>query len=261
MIRGAGTGAGAGTARRRAYVLLGFAIVIIGFVVYAAASANRGSSRSGVTAVRTAAASTAGATAAAASAAAATASTGSPPVQAESPAASTPASGSTSAPSAGSPVTAAPSPPGALAAVDPSLLKVLPSTIAGVPVTEFAAAAREAATDPDLGRNVSRVATAFAGDPAGTNWAYTAIVDVRPEAQSDAFYRDWQESFDQSACERAGGVTGHTTVVIAGHDVERTACGQGVRTYHVRIAGTGLLVSISSLGEGKFGELEIAALP
>ncbi len=224
--------------RRPAIVVLGLAIVILAAAVYALGSANRGSTAPGVTA----------------------ASAGTP-TEPLIPAASTSPSGSPLSATAASPVTAAPSPPGPLAAVDPSLLKVLPSTVGGVPVTEFADAARQAATDPDLGRNVSRVATAFAGDPAGTNWAYTAIVDVRPEAQSDAFYRDWQESFDQSACERAGGVTGHTTAVIAGHDVERTACGQGVRTYHVRISGTGLLVSISSLGEGLFGELEIAALP
>ena len=140
------------------------------------------------------------------------------------------------------------------------MLAVLPAIVAGVPVREYPDAERLAIADPDLGRNVSRVATAFVGDPGGANWAYTAIVDVREEARSDAFYRDWQESFDTSACERAGGVTGHTTLVIAGRDVERTACGAGVRTYHVRIMGTGLLISISDLGDLKFGEQEIATL-
>jgi hypothetical protein len=168
----------------------------------------------------------------------------------------------------GPPPTATPSPagvassaPAVLAVVDPTLLTILPATVGGATLAAFPSAAQQAATDPDLGRNVSRLATAFVGDPAGANWAYTAIVDVRPEARSEAFYRDWQESFDQSACDRAGGVTGHTTTVIAGHTVERTACGQGVRTYHVRITGTGLLVSISALGTAGFGELEIAALP
>jgi len=144
--------------------------------------------------------------------------------------------------------------------VDPSLLAILPATIGGFAVKEFAEAEQRAVADPDLGRNISRVATGFAGDPGGANWAYTAIVDVRPEARSDAFYRDWQESFDASACERAGGVKGHTAVTIAGREVERTACGQGVRTYHLRIPGSGLLVSISDLGDAKLGELEIAAL-
>jgi hypothetical protein len=151
--------------------------------------------------------------------------------------------------------------PGGLhAVVDASLLSVLPTTVAGLPVTEFPEAETQAITDPDLGRNVSRVATAFVGDAAGENWAYTSVVEVRPESRSDSFYRDWQESFDASACEQAGGVTGHTTITIAGRTVERTACGGGVRTYHVRIAGTGLLISVSDVGAAGFAEQELNAL-
>ena len=185
------------------------------------------------------------------------------------------ASGSPTAPTTsaawGSPTAPSPSPgaatsgaplasSGSRAVVDGTLLSVLPPFVTGLAVREFPEAESEAVADAGIGRNISRLATAFVGDVGGANWAYTAIVDVRPEARSDAFYRDWQESFDRSACERAGGVTGHTSVVIAGYDVERTACGGGVRTYHVRIAGTGLLISISDLGEAKFGELEIAGL-
>jgi hypothetical protein len=144
--------------------------------------------------------------------------------------------------------------------VDPTLLAILPATVAGISVQEFPEAEQQAITNPDLGRNVARVATAFVGDAAGTNWAYTAIVDVRPEAQSDAFYRDWQDTFDASACERAGGVARHSAVVIGGRDVQRTACATGVRTYHVRIKDTGLLISISDLGDLNFGEQVIAAL-
>ncbi len=165
-----------------------------------------------------------------------------------------------SSPSDGTPAPASLPASSLRAVIDATLLGVLPTTVGGLPVREFPDAEAQAVADPDLGRNVTRVATAFVGDAGGANWAYTAIVDVRPEARSDAFYRDWQESFDASACEPAGGVTGHTTVVIAGHDVERTACGGGVRTYHVKIAGTGLLVSISDLGEQKLGEAEIADL-
>jgi hypothetical protein len=175
------------------------------------------------------------------------------------PAASVGGSAPPSAPSSASQPQSSASGPAA-AVIDPALLAVLPTTVGGIPVHEFPEAEQQAVGDPDLGRNVSRVATAFVGDQAGTNWAYTAIVDVRPAARSDAFYRSWQESFDASACERAGGVTGHTSTVIAGRNVERTACGGGVRTYHVRIDGTGLLVSISDVGDAKFGEQEIAAL-
>ena len=49
-------------------------------------------------------------------------------------------------------------------------------------------------------------------------------------------------------------------MTIAGRDVERTACGAGVRTYHVRIAGTGILISVSDLGTANFGEQELGSL-
>ena len=64
----------------------------------------------------------------------------------------------------------------------------------------------QAAADPTLGRGVSRLATAFVGDPNGANWAYTAVVDVRPGSGTAAFFSDWQATFDASACDRAGGV-------------------------------------------------------
>jgi len=151
-------------------------------------------------------------------------------------------------------------PPGLTAIVDATLLDVLPATVDGVPLEEYPDAEQQAVLDPDLGLNVARVATAFVANADGSNWAYTAVVEVRAEARSDAFYRGWQTSFDTSACERAGGVTGHTTMVIAGFDVERTACGAGVRTYHVRIPDSGLLISISDIGDARYGELEIAGL-
>jgi hypothetical protein len=149
---------------------------------------------------------------------------------------------------------------GVFAVVDPSLLAVLPATVGGDAVFEYPDAEQQAARDADLGRNIARIATAFVGDPTGANWAYTAVVDVRPEARTEAFYRDWQTTFDASACERAGGVTGHTSVEIGGRSVERTACGGGVRTYHVRLEGTGILISVSDLGDKGLGQLELAAL-
>jgi hypothetical protein len=181
----------------------------------------------------------------------------SPPVSA--PAASAGSGASASASSSPSAAFASSAPSGPKAAIDPTLLHVLPPTVGGVSNGEFAEGEQQADSDPDLGRNVSRFATAFAGDAKGTNWVYSAVMDVRPEAQTSAFYSDWQESFDASACQQAGGVTGHTTVTIAGRDVERTACGAGVRTYHTKLPN-GILVSVSDFGPGNWGEAELAAL-
>ena len=74
------------------------------------------------------------------------------------------------------------------------------------------------------------------------------------------FLRDWEATFDASACKQAGGVAGHSKIQIAGRDVDRTSCGTGVTTYHTWVVGTSLLISISEFGPEKFGEQELAAL-
>lgn len=149
---------------------------------------------------------------------------------------------------------------GTRARIDPSVLSILPPTVGELPVREFTEAEQQAAGDPNLGQNVVRFATAFVGDAKGANWAYVAVVELRPGAGTDAFYRDWRDTFDTSACQQAGGVAGHSTIEIAGRSVERANCGSGVRTYHVLIAGTSLLVSVSDFGDGQFGQLVLEAL-
>ena len=160
----------------------------------------------------------------------------------------------------GSSSAAPPPPSGTRARIDPSVLSILPATVGDLPVREFLEAEQQAAGDPNLGQNVVRFATAFVGDAKGANWAYVAVVDLRPGAGTDAFFRDWRDSFDTSACEQAGGVAGHSTIEIAGRSVERTNCGSGVRTYHVLVGGTSLLVSVSDFGDGQFGQLVLGAL-
>jgi len=168
--------------------------------------------------------------------------------------------GSSARPGASSASGASVVPSGSRAVVDRTLLAVLPASIAGNALAEDPDAEQTAIADPDLGANVDRIVTAFVGDSSGENWAYTAVVDVRPDARTDDFYKDWQTTFDQSACEQAGGVTAHAAVQIARRTVNRSTCAGGVRTYHVRIDGGGLMVSISDLGPAKYGEQVLQAL-
>jgi hypothetical protein len=172
----------------------------------------------------------------------------------------TQASTSTLIASGGAPTSAAVGPSGPRAVVDRTLLAVLPTTIGGNALSEDPDAEQTAIADPDLGANVDRIVTAFVGDPAGENWAYTAVADVRPVARTDAFYQDWQATFDQSACDQAGGVTAHATLQIAGREVDQSTCAGGVRTYHVRMKSGALMVSISDLGPAKYGEQVLQAL-
>jgi hypothetical protein len=182
------------------------------------------------------------------------------PVSPPTAAAPLPSESSVAAVPPASPTSAATASAVILARIDATLLRVLPPTIAGLEVKELPDAEQQATTDASLGRSVSRVATAFVVDAKGTNWAYTAVVDVRPAAETDVFFRDWQTTFDTTACQRVGGVAGHTQIQIGGRDVDRTACGGNVTTYHLRLSGTSLLISISEFGPAKFGEQELGAL-
>ena len=149
---------------------------------------------------------------------------------------------------------------GPRASIDSTLLDVLPLAVAGLDVAELAAAEQEAVGDPDLGRNVARIVTAFVGDPAGANWAYAAVVAPRAGAATDEFLGDWRQSFDASACARAGGIGDHSTTNVGGRDVYATSCASGVTTYHVWLRLRGLLISISSFGAAQLGKQVLEGL-
>jgi hypothetical protein len=152
------------------------------------------------------------------------------------------------------------SPSASTAIVDSSLLALLPATVAGFDVKEFPEGEQQAVDDPNLGRNVARFATAFVVNAEGTNWAYSAVVALRPGAGTDTFFTAWQNSFDAGACSQAGGISGHVVVSIGGRSVNETTCLNSVRIYHVRLDQQGLLISISSLGDERYGEQVIEGL-
>ena len=87
------------------------------------------------------------------------------------------------------------------------------------------------------------------------------VVRIRAGAFSDSWFRSWRETFDVGACERSGGVTpGAAEAEIAGRVVHIGTCEGGVHTYHVHLASPDRLISITSLGAGRFGERVVAGL-
>lgn len=148
----------------------------------------------------------------------------------------------------------------ASATVDPSLLDVIPSEIDGNQVTESAEAEESTASDPAFARSVARLAVAFVADAPGMNWAVTTVSALRPGLWGDAFFRGWRDSYDAGACAQSGGVSGHAEAEIGGRQVWIGTCSNGVRTYHVHVDQGDLLVSISALGDARFGEQLLAAL-
>jgi hypothetical protein len=144
--------------------------------------------------------------------------------------------------------------------IDPDLLLVLPAVVAGLPVVESPDGDQSAQTEPALAKLAKSAVGAVAVDAASTNLAFALVVKLRPGALSDATFRDWRESFDEGACGGASAVVGHAEAPIAGRNVFIGTCSGGLRTYHVWIRDVDLLISVSSLGPRKLGELLLAEL-
>ena len=141
--------------------------------------------------------------------------------------------------------------------IDPSLLQVLPSTVAGLPVT---AADPSGADDPGLVQTVERMAQGVVIDPASGDFAYASVIVLEPGVFDEAFYRSWRDSFDEGACSQAGGVSGHAQATIGGRTTFIGRCAGGVLTYHVKLERPDAIVSVSSLGSSRLGEQLVAGL-
>jgi hypothetical protein len=144
--------------------------------------------------------------------------------------------------------------------VDPSLLGLLPPEVNGFAITESPEAETSAAQSSELSPVATAFAAGLAADPAGRNWAFGVVVALRPGVMSDAAFRAWRDSYDKGACSQAGGVAGHAETKIGTRLTYITACSGGVHTYHVWLPEQQRLVSVSAVGEGRFGEQMIAGI-
>lgn len=146
--------------------------------------------------------------------------------------------------------------------VDGGLLSILPARVDGVDMQFAAETAAAMMGDPELGRSASAIVVGLVvspGDSRGEDLAISTVVQLRPGVFSDAFYRDWRGAYDEAACAQAGGVASHVQQVIGAHTVEVAACSGGARTYHTHLKGD-LLVSITTIGDRRFGDLVMAGL-
>jgi len=146
--------------------------------------------------------------------------------------------------------------------VDAGLLQVLPASVAGVPMQASPDSAAGMIHDAALAQTASAIAVGVvvaAGDSRGDDLAVSSVIQLRPGVFTDEFYRGWRDAYDRAACEPAGGVASHVQQLIGPHTVEVTVCGQGARTYHTFLAGD-RLVSITAVGDRKFGDLVMAGL-
>jgi hypothetical protein len=141
------------------------------------------------------------------------------------------------------------------AVIDATLLEVLPETVGGAPVTEALDEAALALADPALPRIATALDVGLALDEATRNLVTAHVVRLREGAFEDDTYRQWRDSYDDGACTAAGGIVGRAEATIDERTVHVTSCVAGLRTYHVWIEDENLLISASSVGGGRFGEL------
>ena len=144
--------------------------------------------------------------------------------------------------------------------IDPGLLDHLPVQVDGVDVLRQPESDLAAAADPVVTEFGEGVVTGLAIDPASEDFAYATLVRLRPGAFTDELYRSWRDSFDQGACSQAGGVVRTAVTEISGREVHIDSCEGGLRTYHTWLEASRVLVSISSLGDRRLGELLVEEL-
>ena len=144
--------------------------------------------------------------------------------------------------------------------LDATLLDYLPESVEGVPVTEALDEAALALADPALPRIATALDVGLVVDQATRNLVTAHVVRLRGGAFDDDTYRQWRDSYDEGACAAAGGVVGRAEATIDERTVHVTSCVAGLRTYHVWIQDEHLLISASSVGDGRFGELLMGEL-
>ena len=146
------------------------------------------------------------------------------------------------------------------AVIDAMLLEYLPESVGGAPITEALDEAALALADPSLPRIATALDVGLALDETTRNLVTAHVVRLRGGAFDDDTYRQWRDSYDDGACTAAGGIVGRAEATIDARTVHVTSCVAGLRTYHVWIEDEDILISASSVGDGRFGELLMSDL-
>jgi hypothetical protein len=179
-------------------------------------------------------------------------------------AATTTADSAPSATAPSSPGRASTAPEPSAVTVDATLLHVLPATIDGVALEPDPTTASQIAVDPSLADTAQAIGVALAirpGTSGGDDLAVASVIRLRPGVFSEAWFETWRRTYDEGACEVAGGVQGPPSQTsIAGRTVYVGTCAGDAHTYHVHLADPTLIVSVTAAGPDRFGELVVAGL-
>jgi hypothetical protein len=153
-----------------------------------------------------------------------------------------------------------------VARADQSLLAFTPVGSTGLTLTYDAETTATEIADPSLDPNVAALATGIASSSAPSASAagdlvIVNVIRLRDASVDETWFRGGRDSYDQAACQPAGGVTGHAEAKIGGHDVFIGTCAGGAFTYHLRLSGGSVIVSLTSIGFARLGERIVGAMP
>jgi len=143
--------------------------------------------------------------------------------------------------------------PGGSVTIDSALLAVLPRTVEGAPVVEDSDGDDVIKGDDVIPTFASSAVAAAAADASNNNLAFGYVVKLRPNAFSDVIFRDWRDTFDAGTCNGASEVVATASATVAGNTIYIGTCSNGIRTYHVWLKDKGILISVWSTGEKRFG--------
>jgi hypothetical protein len=148
--------------------------------------------------------------------------------------------------------------PGHRVLMDPGLLSILPSAIGGAKVALEPDSFGEAVKDASFAGSVD--AAAFAVVIDGADLASGVVAHLRAGVFTEGFLRDWRDTYDTGACAQAGGVAARAETTLGGRAAWITTCSGGLRTYHAWVPERGVVVSLISVGERRFGEQLLAGI-
>ena len=118
--------------------------------------------------------------------------------------------------------------------------------------------------DPGIRKDASALAIGLytvTGQQPIEDYAIVNVLRLRdPGTADDNWFRSYRDSYDDSACAQAGGVTRHAEAQMSSHTVFIGSCAGGAFTYHLRTKTGDLVVSITGVGPGRLGERLAAAV-
>ena len=84
-----------------------------------------------------------------------------------------------------------------------------------------------------------------------TDFVIVNVVRLRAPKTDDEWFRQWRDSYDQAACEQAGGVSGNAEADLGSHHVFIGTCAGGALTYHTLLDGGSTVLSMTAVGPGR----------